>query len=325
MVFNKLKSKLLNQSDMYRFYKEEYESSQKKIKKLEKLTTNHQRLLNHLYIFYELEPTPYLAAMRDLSYELLKFMDNVCLKYEFDWWLDFGTLLGTVRHHDFVPWDDDLDCGMMRDDFNKIIPVITKEVEENNLDKVIAAYKQDRGENHTQRWFQIRYHYPGFNNTFTTLDIFPYDYIKNYNGEDIEEKYYDCIREYYTYKEGQDMVPYMKEVSERLNLTLEQDEYLIAGMENVRGEVPKVNMYPYKIIRHDEIFPTKRMQFGKYDFPVPNETIKYVKDIYGENYLRVPRTLRDHKRLNRFNKEEDIMEMLNEGITKLQKANENLE
>ena len=84
-------------------------------------------------------------------------------------------------------------------------------------------------------------------------------------------------------------------------------------------------MYPFKIIPYNEIFPTRRIPFGKYEFPVPKETVKYTKDIYGKNYHKVPGKIRDHKRLNKFVKEENIMDMLNDGISKLQKANENLE
>ena len=324
MVLKKLKEKILSQSDMYNFYKDEYESSQhKKLNDIERLVNTHQEMLNNLFIFYKFEPTPYLTSMRTLSYELLKFMDNICKKYDLEWWLDYGTLLGSIRHGDFVPWDDDLDCAMMREDYNKIITIIDDEIKENNLTKVIGAYKLDRTDIQTKRWFQIRYQYPGFKNTFTTLDIFPYDYIKDYNGEDIKEKYYDCIRKYYTYPKDHDMKPYMDEVFDKLNLTLERDDYIIPSVENVRGKIPRVTMYPYKIIKTEDVFPLKRETFGIYQFPTPNNTTQYLKDIYGNNYLRIPKKVRDHKRLNRFIKEENIMEMLQEGIDMLKKANAN--
>lgn len=324
MVFNKIKEKMLSKSDMYNFYKAEYESdATKKIERMERLLNAHQDYLNNLFIFHEFEPTPYLAKMRQLSYELLDFMDNVCKKYDLEWWIDYGTLLGAVRHGDFVPWDDDLDCGMMRNDYNKLIEVIPKEVEENNLDKVVCAFKLDRGVNKTKRWYQIRYLYPGYRNTFTTLDVFPYDYVKDYQGNDFSEEYYDCIRKYYTYPTDYDMSVYMEEVFEKLNLTLDETEYLIGGVENVRGKVPKVTMYPHKVFHKDEIFPIKRLPFGNTECPVPNETIPYTMDIYGKNYLKIPKKIRDHKRLNWFIGEENILDKLQEGIDKLQKANEN--
>ena len=327
MAFNKITDKLLSKSNSYNFYKEQYESDfNKRILEIERMLDVHQEFLNNLFIYHEFEPTPYLAGMRNLSYELLKFVENVCKKYELEWWIDYGTLLGAVRHGDFVPWDDDLDSGMMREDYNKFIDIIPKEIEENNLEKVIAAYKLDRTDIQTKRWYQVRYQYPGFKNTFTTVDIFPYDYIKNYNNEDIKDDYYDCIRNYYNYPKDHDMSDYMQEVFEKLNLTLDRDEYIIAGVENVRGRgIPRVTMYPYKIFETKELFPLKKTNFGKYDYPVPNDSVTYLKNIYGNNYLMIPKKVRDHKRLNRFIQEENILEMLQEGIDMLQKANENLE
>ena len=90
---------------------------------LKQIVKNQQEYLNNLYIFYKLNPTPFLKNLRELSYELMKFFDNVCKKHNLDYWLCYGILLGAVRHEDFVPWDDDLDVGMMRADYIKLVEV----------------------------------------------------------------------------------------------------------------------------------------------------------------------------------------------------------
>ena len=57
----------------------------------------------------------------------LKRLDEICRKYDIRYWVDYGTLIGTVRHHGFVPWDDDLDVGMMREDYERLCEVPVSE------------------------------------------------------------------------------------------------------------------------------------------------------------------------------------------------------
>lgn len=50
---------------------------------------------------------------------MLKIFDYLSKKYEFNYWLEAGTLLGAVRHNAFIAWDCDVDLGMLREDFEK--------------------------------------------------------------------------------------------------------------------------------------------------------------------------------------------------------------
>lgn len=57
---------------------------------------------------------------------LCRFIE-VCEKYNLRYFADAGTLLGTIRHQGFIPWDDDIDVCMPREDYNKLFEVAEKE------------------------------------------------------------------------------------------------------------------------------------------------------------------------------------------------------
>ena len=67
-----------------------------------------------------------LKDIQDVEYEILVEFDRICRKFGIPYQLFAGTLLGAVRHHDFIPWDDDVDVCMMRDDYERFIEICPK-------------------------------------------------------------------------------------------------------------------------------------------------------------------------------------------------------
>ena len=55
------------------------------------------------------------------SMEVLEEVDRLCRKYNLRYYAFYGTLLGAVRHKGWIPWDDDMDIIMYRDDFNSFV------------------------------------------------------------------------------------------------------------------------------------------------------------------------------------------------------------
>lgn len=70
--------------------------------------------------------------------DILKYFDSVCKKNDIKYWLSAGTCLGAIRHEGFIPWDDDIDVAMFREDYERLV-----EVFEETDDYALQTYKND--------------------------------------------------------------------------------------------------------------------------------------------------------------------------------------
>ena len=62
-----------------------------------------------------------------IELNLFSEFDRVCRKHGITYIASSRTMLGTLRHHGFIPWDDDIDLMMMRDQYEKLCDVAEEE------------------------------------------------------------------------------------------------------------------------------------------------------------------------------------------------------
>lgn len=80
--------------------------------------------------FYELE------VLHRLQEEILSILDDfirICEDYHLEYFGIAGTGIGAIRHHGFIPWDDDIDIAMPRKDFEKLIKIVEKKMSDRYL------------------------------------------------------------------------------------------------------------------------------------------------------------------------------------------------
>lgn len=69
-----------------------------------------------------------LDKLKKAELNILYDFIQVCEKYHLNYFLIWGTAIGAVRHGGFIPWDDDIDVGMLREDYNRFLEVWEQEL-----------------------------------------------------------------------------------------------------------------------------------------------------------------------------------------------------
>lgn len=144
------------------------------------------------------------ASMRQVwacELDLLKYLLDVCERNNLKIWAEGGTLLGAIRHHGFIPWDDDIDMAMFRDDYDKLLSIAGKEFKEPYFfqtaysDKhYIRGHAQLRNSN-TTAIIPMDIKQPFNQGIF--IDIFVYDAVPPTPKEiDMQKRKVDLIRKF---------------------------------------------------------------------------------------------------------------------------------
>lgn len=78
-----------------------------------------------------IEPTDELRnKIWAVELDLFEIFKRICEKYQLKYFLIGGALIGAIRHGGFIPWDDDIDIGMPREDFKKFVKIVSYELPE---------------------------------------------------------------------------------------------------------------------------------------------------------------------------------------------------
>lgn len=159
-----------------------------------------------------------LNMLHQVILRMLKIVSHICEDQELNFWLEYGTLLGAIRHKGFIPWDTEADIGMLRSDFNKLCMVAPSELPDDiffqnkhsdsdySMNQFIEAKFRDKYSNYTS----FRKNNPNLKwHNGIQIDIFVFDPLI-LNGEKCLvnkfEKYLTNCKSYYRLEEIEETI-----------------------------------------------------------------------------------------------------------------------
>lgn len=217
---------------------------------------------------------------------LLKELDFVCKENNLKYMLDAGTLLGAIRHKGFIPWDDDIDILMFREDYKKIISAFKKS--SRNKD-IYADYYRDKDTN-SQYFIKVRHK----KCPFLGADIFPLDTLGKHLTKKEQQKQTQKIYKILK-KLKKEITPNIanKEAKHILDKTM-QEEILLPAKENNSDFVYGID-FAHQIknwfLEKDIVLPLRKIQFENSEFTTVNNPDRFLKNIYG-NYMKYPKKVK---------------------------------
>ena len=210
----------------------------------------------------------------------LKQFDKICEENNLQYWIDFGTLIGAVRHEGFIPWDDDVDISMPREDYEKFIEKFKKGFDDYPDLEILFINNQ-----RNKCFIKLK----DKNSLNLSLDIFPYDfYYKELNEEEkneLSQKIENIRKRKKKFKTIEDIRKNIQDLTH--NFILENN--------SKNTDTPSIFMgidFPHshknKVFNWDEIFPLRKIKFENTELFAPNNPHEVLKREFGD-YMKIPK------------------------------------
>lgn len=232
---------------------------------------------------------PAQGLLRDIqlaNLALLKELAYVCEKNNFKYILDAGTLLGAIRHTGFIPWDDDIDILMFREDYEKIVSAFKNTTRNSDI---YAEYHRDKDTN-SQYFIKIKHK----KCPFLGVDIFPLDsYGKHLSPKEqliATNKICKILKHL-----KKEIDPNISNKETKTILTKTMKENILLSSANENGDFVYGVDFAHKLknwfLDRDIVLPLQKIQFEDSKYTTVNKPKEFLKNIYGD-YMKYPNKMK---------------------------------
>ena len=251
-----------------------------------------------------------LRKVQLVQLEIAKEIDEICTKNNIKYYLIGGSLLGAIRHEGFIPWDDDLDVGMLRKDYNKFLKIapnclnskykLVDWVSDSNyphpMAKVIklgTVYKESKRKDCGEQGVWV--------------DIFPYDNVENKFNKFKKRVFRlkilrsmiraKCGYETWHSNSGISITKYLKNLPFRILSCFSSKEKLVKKYESISNSCNSLTCehvfengtedYIKWVFKKEYFENLKEYKFENIEFYGPNKYYEYLTIAYG-NFMKLP-------------------------------------
>ena len=258
-------------------------------------------------------PQQVLRRLQLTELEILDVVSEFCSKHQITWWLDSGTTLGAIRHEGFIPWDDDIDIGMVREDYDRFIALAETQLPAGyslhtpqNTDRyppMFAKVYKDGTRFLTRETIDAR----GQQGIF--IDVFPFDRLSM--DPNTRKRQIARARRWqrfsYLYHSRNVIIPgrspLVRTIQRSACIVLHGALHILSSEDRIKRRYRSVEdwsrslasseylplAYPYNDpFPYEVLLPTRPCNFEGRKLPVPGKAEEYLVLMYGDTWSELP-------------------------------------
>ena len=239
--------------------------------------------------------------IKEVELGVMDYIHNLCQKENINYSLAYGTLLGAVRHKGYIPWDDDVDISLKRDEYDKLYQAVLRD---NDPIYKVASWEKD-----------ARYPYPFYrvydartvyeNNYIENdidlgicVDVFPFDYYADVNKEMVKLDTYRRLSVYTLYgihskNAGlKNIIRYLLVLVFRLTRvkTWNKKMNLLSMQANDNDSIDYLMENKRTSTKFEKTLLDKVMDspFEDRTYKIPEASHQILSAIYGDDFMEIP-------------------------------------